>query len=228
MNLRELRLIGGEQLHQRGQVLSLSQFELSQLADAAVRVAHELDDLGSGSRGQPLREPLGHLPSGLALRRRISKGVEPPLVRAVPAIDPVADHHPAIGSKVDIGGQDMLQIPVRVDQLEAGSVRFHRERTDATVARGTSEVGEEKVPLIPLGQSGSRIIDQPRWAVCDVHNRGDRAGRLHGSRRGILAVGMPSVFAIPRTTIGEVLIVHPPTGIAPLHDVDPAGFVSAV
>ena len=39
---------------------------------------------------------------------------------------------------------------------------------------------------------------------------------------------MPDLFAIERSAIGQVLIVHPPTGVAAFDDIDPPRAVAAV
>ena len=173
---------------------------------------------------QPLRDLLWSLPSSCRIRERI----EPPLTRSVPAIDPVRHHQLAIGSEVDIGREQMLDVPVRVDHLVAGPRWLDRERTDSAVGCRATEVGEEKVPSVAVGHSRAGVVCQPRGAIAQVQQRRDDAGGLHRSCVVVLAVRVPDVFAVPGAAITQVLVVHSPTRIAAFHDIDPAGFVSAI
>ena len=67
---------------------------------------------------------------------------------------------------------------------------FDSERTNTALRRCTPEVGEEKVILVTVRESHTRVMGQPGRAVRNVYDRGDHVG-------GLTLVGrVPDLFPV--------------------------------
>src|SRR5438876_597509 len=126
MNPRQLMVALLRRLRKRldGFLPLRSQSELCFLANLLMRMSQELHQVVDGAMTEAIGEQLLDLGDERLLRPfRVHQLVDAALAGPLPAVDPIADVEAAVRPEVAVGRQDRPDETLRVEQLEAGSLR---------------------------------------------------------------------------------------------------------
>ena len=147
---------------------------------------------------------------------------QPPLPVPFPALHPVTHPQAAIRPHLDVGGEDVSERLVGIDELEARPERSDPEGVDEARRRRAAEVGKEKAPVEPRREPGAGIGGKPGRPRADMPHRREDPGRLADERRS------PQLLAVERAAIGEILHRPTPSRVSPRHDMHQARPVATV
>ena len=152
------------------------------------------------------------------------KSIETAFVLPVPTVYPITDQHTAIRCEIDIGRKQVPNVFLVLCDLKRCPFGLQLNSSNAAIGGLPTEVAEEE-RILQAGtaiQTDSRIANQSRRSVADVGNRRNDVSWRFRTK------GIPNLLAIERTTIGQILIHHPPTRITTSHNLCPACFIPRV
>ena len=231
-----LQRVGGLRrgLEAIGGVGTAGQLDLRPETDALVGVREQGGELGGAALSKTILHEAGDGGRRLGLPHLVGgKGDDATSVMRLPARDKVGDDQAPLPIVFHIGGRDPPDQLVGLDHLHARAGRLELEGPDAGPAGGTTVIADMEVLGLGLEVAGAGVIGQAGRAGRNVGGRRDDEGWLHRVLQFPDLLGHPAGGRTLLQADGTVegmhgLVLHFPTGIRPLHDVDDARLVALV
>ena len=208
---------------QRAARVLVHERELRVLANAAIFVAQQLDELRLLHLGKVAAEQPRSLARAEVTAHLLGlDAIEATLARLVPTADPIAHIHRAVGSEVDVRRERVPHRSIAPCDLEASAFGRQAQRVDAAVAAAAAEVAEEEAVAIARGHPMAHVVDEARRTVGHVVDRHERR------KRALLVERHPHAFAVPCAAVIEPLEADAPAAVGAVDDLHESRAIAAV